>query len=69
MTENRRLCRWGEARGTLQRRSDLCIPRNETARPRSRHFFHIHIPTIGQPILLHKLGGRIVGIYKSLTDI
>jgi hypothetical protein len=37
--------------------------------------FHIHVsvsdlcfPTIGPPILLQKIGGRIVGIYKSLTD-
>ncbi len=49
----------------LQTRSDLCIPRHETARPRSN--FHIHvsvsnlyIPTIGPPILPHNS--------KSLTD-
>jgi hypothetical protein len=37
--------------------------------------FHIHlcvsdlsIPTSGPPILLQKIGGLIVGIYKSLTD-
>jgi hypothetical protein len=37
--------------------------------------FHIHvsesdfyIPTIGLPILLQKIEGPIVGIYKSLTD-
>jgi hypothetical protein len=37
--------------------------------------FHIHvsvsdlyIPMIGPPILLQKLGGPIVGIFKSLTD-
>jgi hypothetical protein len=37
----------------LQRRSDLCTPRNET---------------IGPPILLQQIGRPIVKIYKSLTD-
>ncbi len=32
----------------LQRRSDLCIPRNETARPRSQ-FPHLCNPRIGPP--------------------
>jgi len=27
----------------------------------------MYIPTIGQPIQLQKIGGPIVGIYKSLT--
>jgi hypothetical protein len=37
--------------------------------------YHIHVsvsnlytPTIGPPILLQKIRGQIVGIYKSLTD-
>jgi hypothetical protein len=39
--------------------------------------FHIHVsvsdllvysPTIGPPIFLQKIGGPIMGIYKSLTD-
>jgi hypothetical protein len=59
------------ARSTLQRRSDLCIPRNETVSS-----FHIHvsvsdlyIPRIGLPICCSKVGRPILGIYKSLTDI
>jgi hypothetical protein len=45
---------------TLQRKSDLCIPRKETARGLSPHF-HIHVsvsdlytPTICPPILLQQ---------------
>ena len=52
-----RLCSVPEQKlATLQRRSYLCIPRNETARPRSQF---PHCSTIGGPI---------VEIYKSLTD-
>jgi hypothetical protein len=29
---------------------------------------NLHIPTTGPPILLQKIGGLIVGIYKSLTN-
>jgi hypothetical protein len=28
----------------------------------------LYIPTIGLPILLRKIGGTMVGKYKSLTD-
>ncbi len=58
---------------TLQTRADLCIPRKK------QHVlvpnFHIHvsvsdfyIPTISPHILLQKIAGLIMGIYKSLTD-
>jgi hypothetical protein len=41
---------------TASGRSDLCIPRNETARPRSQFYIHVsvsdlYIPMIGPPIL------------------
>jgi hypothetical protein len=45
---------------TLQRKSDLCIPRNETARPCSQFPLHVYvsdlyIPTIRPPILLQQI--------------
>ncbi len=54
---------------TLQTRSDLWIPRNETARPSSQ-FLHSCICERSVHLLFcSKVGGPIVGIYKSLTDI
>jgi hypothetical protein len=55
-------------RGTLQTRSDLCIPRNETAR-RCSQFPHLCIceEFINSLDLCSKIGGPIVGVYKSLT--
>jgi hypothetical protein len=61
---------------TLQRRSDLCIPRNQTARPKSQ-FLHsytvyvsdLYIPPISPHIFSSQIGRPIVGIYKSLTDM
>ncbi len=60
---------------TLQRRSDLCIPRNETSQPCSQfphsciceRFFYI--PKIGPPIFCGIIGGQIVEIliaYKNM---
>ncbi len=45
---------------TLQRRSDWCIPRNETAQPRSS--FQIHV-------FVSKRGGQIVGITKIAHSV
>ncbi len=60
----------------LYRKFETSIPRNETARPRSK-FLHSCIcerniySTIGLPILLYCrycVCGPIVGMYNSLTD-
>ncbi len=60
----------------LYRKSDLCIPRNETARPRSQ-FLHsftvsasdLYIPRISLPIWLQQNRQTIrLEISKSLTD-
>jgi hypothetical protein len=58
---------------TLQkRRSDLCIPRNETARlPPSIHVSvsELNIPTICPPILQqNRWTNRENTVYKSITD-
>ncbi len=59
---------------TLQRKSHLCIPRKEIARPQSQFRMHVSvsdlcIPRIGPNIFLcSRIGRPIVGIYKSLTD-
>jgi hypothetical protein len=57
---------------TLYQKSNLCILRNETVRPRSQ-FINIHVSVsdlyiskIGLPIWLHQIGRPVVGIYKSL---
>ncbi len=56
----------------LYKKSDSCIPRNETVRPRSQ-FLNIHVSVsdlyisrIGLPIWLQQIGRPVVGIYKSL---
>jgi hypothetical protein len=55
---------------TLQRKTDLCIPQKETARPLSPDF-HIHvsvsdlfIPMIGPPIFLQQ-NRPFLGIFVS----
>ncbi len=56
---------------SLRRRFELCIPRNQTARPCSKfpysyicqRFLYSHLLCCSQ------IGRPIVGIYKSLTDI
>ncbi len=65
-----------EERTALQTRSDLRIPRNETAQVHSlvlnltNHISvnYLYILTISPFILLQQIGGSILGIYKSLTD-
>ncbi len=57
---------------TLQRRSDFCVPRNETVRPRSQYprscicerFTYSHNPFT----YFAAIGRSIVNIYESLTD-
>jgi hypothetical protein len=59
----------------LQTRSDLCIPINETAKPRfpfphsciCERFIYSHDRSAYFAAFC-KIGGTIVGIYKSLTD-
>ncbi len=49
---------------TLQTRSDLCIPRNETARPRSPYPHSCIYERSVHLFFCSKIGGPIVGIYK-----
>jgi hypothetical protein len=60
---------------TLYRKSDLCIPRNETARPHSQF---LHLCIFERFLISHDrsaylaatkyVGTQILGIYKLLTD-
>ncbi len=58
---------------TLYRKSDLCIPINEIARPYSQFLLHLlhvsvsnlYIPNIGLPIWLQQNRQTILGIYKA----
>jgi hypothetical protein len=57
----------------LYRKFETNIPRKKTARPRSQflNYLSVHdlyIPTTGLLTPNSKIGGPIVGIYKSLTD-
>ncbi len=59
----------------LYRNFETIIPRNKTARPRSQFLQYIHvsasvlyIPTISPQAQCSKIGGPIVGIYKSCRN-
>ncbi len=58
----------------LQTRSDLCIPRNETARPCSQLPHHVSVSDLyvlftGPPILLQQVRRTDrSNVYKSLKD-
>ncbi len=52
----------GASLRVLQRRFELCVPRNQTARPCSQ------FPYRSTYICCSQTGRLIVGIYKSLTD-
>ncbi len=59
---------------TLYRKSDLCVPKNETARPRSQfqnsciceRFFYSQ--DLSAFLAAAKIGRQILGIYESFTD-
>jgi hypothetical protein len=51
----------------LYRKSNLCIPRNETAQRRSQ-FLHSCTVSVSDLYIPRQIGRPILEIYKSLTD-
>ncbi len=54
---------------TLQRKSDLCIPRNKAARPRSQFHIHVFVSDLySHAILLHQNRQTYPGKYSKIAD-